>query len=235
MVKRFKVRGFYISFNGYKVGRWKVLRDQKTPILNLMFLYLNFSYFWCPLTIRLAQRPEVPKAARRAGAPPHLLTLRGEWTRRSNEWRMERVTPDETSEAGTTWGFLTFLLLAVSCRSPSSGSSCLHSSSHLPSGRHEGTEWSEPEARVVNDMRWVSDKRMGRLEVVHSRLCPFAFHSPTFPAAINNNMNPRFSALILSSSLHVGLCLSVRSPCPPSHLSTRHSVSRPWGGNEGGT
>ena len=66
---------------------------------------------------------------------------------------------------------------------------------------------------------------MGRLEVVHSRLCPFAFHSPTFPAAINNNMNPRFSALILSSSLHVGLCLSVRSPCPPSHLSTRHSVS----------
>lgn len=38
-------------------------------------------------------------------------------------------------------------------RSPSSGSSCLHSSSHLPSGRHEGTEWSEPEARVVNDMR----------------------------------------------------------------------------------
>lgn len=62
MVKRFKVRGFYISFNGYKVGRWKVLRDQKTPILNLMFLYLNFSYFWCPLTIRLAQRlvSEVP-------------------------------------------------------------------------------------------------------------------------------------------------------------------------------
>lgn len=140
----------------------------------------------------------MPKAARRAGAPPHLLTLRGEWTRRSNEWRMERVTPDETSEAGTTWGFLTFLLLAVSCRSPSSGSSCLHSSSHLPSGRHEGTEWSEPEARVVNDMRWVSDKRMGRLEVVHSRLCPFAFHSPTFPAAINNNMNPRFSALLTS-------------------------------------
>ena len=156
MVKRFKVRGFYISFNGYKVGRWKVLRDQKTPILNLMFLYLNFSYFWCPLTIRLAQRPEVPKAARRAGAPPHLLTLRGEWTRRSNEWRMERVTPDETSEAGTTWGFLTFLLLAVSCRSPSSGSSCLHSSSHLPSGRHEGTEWSEPERPT-----WGRDEEWG--------------------------------------------------------------------------